>query len=47
MLHEPLRDLGKQSNSSTNNDGTTTPKKDRKYVSKGKLSSYLATMKKS
>ncbi|MCC2339121.1 hypothetical protein OCF13_06930 [Bacillus tropicus] len=46
MLHEPLRDLGKQSNSSTNNDGTTTPKKDRKYVSKGKLSSYLATMKK-
>lgn len=46
MIHEPLRDLGTQSNSSTNNDGTTAPKKDRKYVSKGKLSSYLATMKK-
>ncbi|HDX9590739.1 TPA: hypothetical protein ROX98_003793 [Bacillus pseudomycoides] len=46
MIHEPLRDLSKQSNSSTNNDGITAPKKDRKYVSKGKLSSYLATMKK-
>ncbi|PHE54620.1 hypothetical protein [Bacillus pseudomycoides] len=46
MIHEPLRDLSKQSNSSTNNDRITAPKKDRKYVSKGKLSSYLATMKK-
>ncbi|MGH0942114.1 hypothetical protein ACQVTS_12345 [Bacillus mycoides] len=46
MIHEPLRDLGKPSNSATNNDGTTAPKKDHKYVSKGKLSSYLATMKK-
>ncbi|MED1021712.1 hypothetical protein [Bacillus mycoides] len=46
MIHEPLRDLGKQNNSSANNDGTAAPKKDRKYVSKGKLSSYLATMKK-
>ncbi|WP_255290513.1 hypothetical protein [Bacillus cereus] len=46
MIHEPLRDLGKQNNNSTNNDGTVAPKKDRKYVSKGKLSSYLATMKK-
>ncbi|MGH0667933.1 hypothetical protein [Bacillus paranthracis] len=44
MIHEPLRDLGKQSNNFTNNDGTAAPKKDRKYVSKGKLSSYLATM---
>ncbi|WP_263701300.1 hypothetical protein [Bacillus thuringiensis] len=46
MIHEPLRDFGKQTNNFTNNDGTAAPKKDRKYVSKGKLSSYLATMKK-
>ncbi|MFB6731828.1 hypothetical protein ACMZ5A_01120 [Bacillus mobilis] len=46
MIHEPLRDLGKQSNSSNNNDEITAPKKDMKYVSKENLSSYLATMKK-
>lgn len=46
MIHEPLRDLSKQLNSSTNNTEASTSKKDRKYVSNGKLSSYLATMQK-
>ncbi|MCW1940627.1 hypothetical protein OMD49_19180 [Bacillus anthracis] len=46
MIHEPLRDLSKQLNSSINNNETSTSKNDRKYVSNGKLSSYLATMQK-
>ncbi|SEF46942.1 hypothetical protein SAMN04487919_101283 [Bacillus sp. ok061] len=46
MIHEPLKDLGKQSTPSTNKSGNTNPPKNKSYVSKGKLSSYLATMQK-
>ncbi|EEM80344.1 hypothetical protein [Bacillus thuringiensis] len=46
MIHEPLKELGGQNTNSTNSNGTTAPRKDRKYASNGKLSSYLATMKK-
>lgn len=46
MIHEPLKDLGKQSTTSTNKSGNTNPPKNKSYVSKGKLSSYLATMQK-
>ncbi|KPU58211.1 hypothetical protein [Bacillus wiedmannii] len=46
MIHEPLKELGGQNANSTNNNGTTTPRKDRKYITKGRLNSYLATMKK-
>lgn len=46
MIHEPLKDLGKQNTTSINKSGNTNPPKNKSYVSKGKLSSYLATMKK-
>lgn len=46
MIHEPLKDLGKQSTTFTNNSENTNPRKNKNYASKGKLSSYLATMKK-
>ncbi|MDM5285797.1 hypothetical protein [Peribacillus frigoritolerans] len=46
MIHEPLKDLGKQSTTFQNYNGTANPPKNKNYVSNGKLSSYLATMKK-
>lgn len=46
MIHEPLKGLGGQNANSINSNGTTASRKERKYVSKGKLNSYLATMKK-
>ncbi|MEI4799924.1 hypothetical protein WAZ07_01055 [Bacillus sp. FJAT-51639] len=46
MIHEPLEELGKQDTKQGKDQNKTLNQKDRNYHSRGKLNSYLSTMKK-